>query len=236
MGNVYGIIVCGGSGSRINKELPKQLLDLRGESLIRHTVRQFVSWSGLDSLVLAANTQYIDKIKEEVKEFLRPNDMIVPGGESRHKSCLKGISALNYTNDDIIIFHDCARPFFLKSELQKVADLALQYGASTLSEKISETSVRAIDKKVESVLNREELYLIKTPQGLHTSLLELLLMQSQNNDGVEEPTDLCTWTMTVGVKPFLIHSNPYNIKITQENDFGIAENYFELFRKINKED
>ncbi|MCB1192408.1 MAG: 2-C-methyl-D-erythritol 4-phosphate cytidylyltransferase [Leptospiraceae bacterium] len=230
MGNIYAIIVCGGSGSRVKKDIPKQLLKLKGETLVRHVVKRYVSWGMVKSIVVVANEKYLKEIKKEIKDLLKPDDLVVPGGATRHQSCLKGVSALKYSTDDIIVFHDCARPFFLNSELDNVCNSAIQYGAATLAEEITETVVRTFEQKVESILDRNGIHLVKTPQALHTSLLDLLLKQSYE----EEPTDLCTWTMNVGVKPFIVPSNPYNIKITREGDLETAERYYDLFKELEK--
>ena len=102
----------------------------------------------------------------------------MPGGNTRHESCLRGLEALKYDDKDIIIFHDSARPFFLKSELHAVANAAVMYGAATVADNVSETVVSCgPDGRVEGILNREEINLIKTPQSLHTSLLQILLKE-----------------------------------------------------------
>ena len=84
--------------------------------------------------------------------------------------------------------------------------------------------------RVEGILNREEINLIKTPQSLHTSLLQILLKEKME----EDPTDLCSWALQFGVKTYLIRSNPFNMKITREGDLEMADRYYDLFKQLEQ--
>ena len=105
------------------------------------------------------------------------------------------------------------------------------YGAATVADNVSETVVSCgPDGRVEGILNREEINLIKTPQSLHTSLLQILLKEKME----EDPTDLCSWALQFGVKTYLIRSNPFNMKITREGDLEMADRYYDLFKQLEQ--
>jgi 2-C-methyl-D-erythritol 4-phosphate cytidylyltransferase len=228
MNNIFGVILSGGSGSRMKSAKPKQFARLRELSLLEHSVKSFNDWGFFKSIVVVSNLDYIVDTENSISKYLLANDRIVPGGVTRHESCLRGLEALHYDEKDIVIFHDSARPFFLKSELHSVANAAVMYGAASIADNVSETVVSCSDGRVEAILNRDEINLIKTPQALHTSLLNILLKEKLE----EDPTDLCSWALQFGVKTFLIKSNPFNIKITREGDMEVAEKYYDLFRQL----
>lgn len=230
MNNIFGIILSGGSGSRMKSSKPKQFSKLRDLTLLEHSVKSFNEWGFFKSIVVVSNLDYIVDTENSISKYLLANDRIVPGGNTRHESCLRGLEALNYDDKDIIIFHDSARPFFLKSELHAVANAAVMYGSATIADNVSETVVTCSDGKVESILNRDEINLIKTPQGLHTSLLNILLKEKLE----EDPTDLCSWALQFGVKTYLIKSNPFNMKITREGDMDVADKYYDLFKQLEE--
>lgn len=228
MNNIYGVILAGGSGSRMKTSTPKQFMKIGGLSLLEHSVKKFKSWGFFKSIVIVSNPDYIIETEKMLSVYLDPNDRIVEGGETRHQSSLNGISAINYDDNDVILLHDSARPYFLTSELHEIANSSVMYGVSSIAENVTDTVVQSTNSKVESILNRESIYLIKTPQGIHTSILKNLLHDKKNSN----PTDLCSWAKTIGVEAYLIHSNPFNIKVTKEGDLEIAEKYFDLFKKL----
>ncbi len=224
MNSIYGIILSGGVGSRMNSNIPKQFLSLDGDSILRHSVKNLKKWGLFKAIVIVAPEAFIEKTELELSDILDNNDRIVIGGSTRHESTLNGISAFNYEND-LLVFHDAARPFVTSKDLDEVTNSALEYGSSTLAEKISETIVNSALGCVESIINRENAFTIKTPQAIHSSLLKKLL-------GVKysiEPTDLCSWTSVIGLKTAIKISNPYNIKITTNDDLQKAELYSKVF-------
>lgn len=228
MNNIFGIILSGGSGSRMKTTKPKQFSNLRDLTLLEHSVKSFNDWGFFKSIVVVSNLDFIEETENTIAKYLLANDRIVPGGSTRHESCLRGLEALHYDDKDIIVFHDSARPFFLKSELHAVANAAVMYGTASMADNVSETVVSCNEGKVESILNRDDINLIKTPQALHTSLLNILLKEKLE----EDPTDLCSWALQFGVKTYLIKSNPFNMKITREGDLEIAEKYYDLFKQL----
>ena len=228
MNSIYGIILSGGIGKRMNSGVPKQFLPLAGESILRHTVRNFKSWGLFKALVIVAPESFIEKTESELGDLLDGQDRIVIGGSTRHESTLRGIQAFQYEND-LLVFHDAARPFVTSKDLDEVTHSALEYGSSTLAEKVSETLVNAKGHVVDSIVDRETVYTIKTPQAIHSSALDALL----KNPMKQEPTDLCSWTSSIGLKTAIRISNPYNIKITIDSDLEKATVYSKLFSQMD---
>jgi 2-C-methyl-D-erythritol 4-phosphate cytidylyltransferase len=210
----------------MNSEIPKQFLKLKDESIIRHTVRNFKKWGLFKSIVVVAPEEYIEQTEKELSDLLDDYDRIVEGGETRHDSTLKGLNAFSYEND-IIVIHDGARPFVTSEDIDVVTNSVLEFGASSLATKVSETLVSSINNKVNSIINRENAFTIKTPQAFHSSLYKSMLNVKQES----EITDLCSWLIQIGVKVELKESNPYNIKITNREDLSKAEFYLSLFSK-----
>ncbi|MCB1177887.1 MAG: 2-C-methyl-D-erythritol 4-phosphate cytidylyltransferase [Leptospiraceae bacterium] len=227
MNNIFGIILSGGTGSRMNSSLPKQFLQVNEIPLIAHSAKVFKEWGFIKSLIIVANESYIEETERALYDILEQNDRIVTGGDSRHASTLCGIDSVVTDENDILIFHDAARPFVSEKELHELCDIALKWGSATLAEKVNETIVETLEDRVESILNRDKIHTIKTPQALHTSLLKLL----DKVEMEEEPTDLCSWVSHIGVKPGIVPSNPFNIKITKESDLEIANAYYPLFER-----
>ncbi len=231
MNNIYAIILSGGIGSRMGTSLPKQFLELKGLPLLVHSVQRFINWGLCKSLVIVSHPNYIEITEEILSPYLGVNDKIIEGGKTRHESFLNGIKALNL-NNDIILIHDAARPFFTQKELFELVDISLKWGSASLGVKPTETLVLAEENKTQQILPRENTYLIKTPQCLHSSLLDILLQEEKEES---HPTDLCSWTLPQKIFTRIVNSNPYNIKITQKEDLELAEVLYPLFESWSKQ-
>jgi len=224
MRNLYAVILAGGVGTRIGGDTPKQFLRLAGKPLFQHSIEVFRNWGLLKSLTLVSHKDWILKLEEEADPFLESNDRIVEGGASRHLSCLAGISSIPFDEEDIILIHDAARPFFTVSELDELVGSAQIYGASTLATAATETIVR-VEKDTnftkESV-PRSLLYMVKTPQAITGKLLKELLSHTPSEDISLHPTDLCSWVETLGKQTGIVPCSSKNIKITTPTDVILA--------------
>lgn len=220
MSKVYGVILSGGSGQRMNHQKPKQFLKIAGKSLLYHSVSKFKQTPVIDKIILVVHPEFKEESLKEVEDFFDENDLIAFGGSSRHESTLNAIACVRYFSNDVFIFHDCARPFVTQKEIADVFDATLKFGAASVGSPVSDTIVTNSENKVENILKREEISLLKTPQGIHGSILDVLMKHKIET----EPTDLCSWVIQIGVKPNIVPANLWNIKITYPEDINFAEN------------
>ncbi|EMO83248.1 IspD/TarI family cytidylyltransferase [Leptospira santarosai] len=227
--NIYVLILAGGTGTRIGSEIPKQFLEFSNEPILVHTLKKFRNWKKQKQIVLVSHSESLSKTESICAPFLENQDRIVEGGETRHESMLRGLSALTIQNEDIILIHDAARPFVLSRELDSLCESARENGISTLASRTSETVLEELNGKTHSLLNREHIWFMKTPQGIRGDILkELLLLPT---DPI--PTDLCSWALAAGKKSSIVESHPFNLKITRKEDLELAELYSSLFQKIS---
>ncbi|BDA78457.1 2-C-methyl-D-erythritol 4-phosphate cytidylyltransferase [Leptospira kobayashii] len=224
MRNLYAIILAGGVGTRIGGDTPKQFIRLAGKPLFLHSIEVFRSWGLLKSLTLVSHKDWILKLEKEADPVLEANDRIVEGGASRHLSCLAGISSIPYDDEDIILIHDAARPFFTTSELDELVGSAQIFGASTLATAATETIVRVEENSnfTKESVPRSLLYMVKTPQAVTGKLLKELLANPVSEDISLHPTDLCSWVETLGKQTGIVPCSSKNIKITTPTDVILA--------------
>src|SRR5690606_2757433 len=86
------IIAAGGSGSRLNKNLPKQFMLLNEKPVLMHTISAFEPY--VDKIIVAINAEMVDYWNElcEQYNFTVPHELIL-GGKTRFQSVR---NALNY--------------------------------------------------------------------------------------------------------------------------------------------
>jgi 2-C-methyl-D-erythritol 4-phosphate cytidylyltransferase len=214
----YAIIVAGGSGSRMQSALPKQFIELCGEPVLMHTLRAFYNSQSLPQIVLALHGSYHNLWATLCTKhnFTIPHK-ITMGGETRFHSIKNALDTIT-DNDVLIAVHDAVRPLVSAAIIDEAYNCAAANGTAVTAVK-SRDSVRQLKNGTSQSLNREEIYLVQTPQTFQSALLRKAYQQPYTNSF----TDDASVVEQSGVVVTLIEGNHSNIKITFPEDIVIAE-------------
>ena len=215
----YAIIVGGGSGSRMKSDIPKQFLPLKGRPVLMHTIDAFHSSSLDPEIIVVLNVDYHKYWENLCKEhnYSIPHQL-VRGGLQRFHSVQNGLKKIK--GNAIVAIHDAVRPLINP----KFIDLAFQQAeviGTAIAAVGSRDSVRQRNQTGTVSLNREDIYLIQTPQVFKSNILRKAYKQDYRN----EFTDDATVVDRSGVEINLIEGDIRNIKITFPEDILIAEIY-----------
>lgn len=225
---IYAAILAGGRGTRMGTNLPKQYLELHGVPIIIHTLRKFVTCGAVDRTVVCVPAQYLDYTRELLAKYpdLRETADVIEGGtnrtESLEKSC-KYFAKLSQSNDDVIITHDCVRPFVTHEMILSSIEAARKYGGATAAVPCVDTVCISADGRViDSVPNRAELYNVQTPQ---TFMMKEFcdILGSLSEDEHSRVTDASAVFRIKGRIVAISQGSPSNIKITHPEDIALAE-------------
>lgn len=211
------IIVAGGTGQRMGSVIPKQFLDIQGKAILLHTIDQFTAAFSDIELVIVLPAAYI----EEGKNLLQKNGytqhiQFVEGGETRFQSVKNGLSKV--TESSIVFVHDAVRCLLTPALVQRCYQQALEKGSAIPAVSATD-SVRIVNGEHNSVLNREQVMLIQTPQTFQSDILIDAFKQAYT------PlfTDEANVVEANGQKVYLVDGEFENIKITRPLDLAIAE-------------
>jgi len=202
----YAIIVAGGSGTRMRSAVPKQFLLLNGIPMLMHTINAVLHPDSHDIWTeLCAEHNFTISYQ------------LIDGGETRFHSVRNGINAIE-AEDAIIAIHDAVRPLVAKEIIDESYNCAEKYGNAIVAIK-SRDSVRQIKDNRSQSLNRDEIYLIQTPQTFQAEQLKKAYLQPYQ----ESFTDDASVVEQTGVNINLIGGSYQNMKITFPEDIAIAE-------------
>jgi len=151
------IIPAGGSGSRMDLGYPKQLMVLDGLTVIERTIRCFKDWA--DEIWVAVPQSFFNAFEKVIGKKAK----LVIGGATRFDSVLAAFSAIDHLEDnDLIIFHDAARPFFSNETLGQACSLAVERGAVIYASPATDT-VKQVDAtdRIEKTLDRTQIFLAR---------------------------------------------------------------------------
>jgi len=211
------LIVAGGSGLRMQSEVPKQFMLLGKLPILMHTINRFYDYDQAIEIRVV-----LSEIEIETWEKLcRDYNFTIPcsifhGGESRFHSVKNGLHELN--SPSLIGVHDGVRPLVSMGTIARCFELAETSGAAIPVIPISE-SIRRFDGADSVSENRSIYRLVQTPQVFDSNIL----LDAYNLPYEESFTDDASVIEKAGYKIYLTEGNEENIKITSPNDLLIAE-------------
>ena len=214
--NKTALIVAGGSGTRMESNLPKQFLLLMGKPILMHTIEAFYN-SGVNHIILVLPQSQIEFWNQlcQTHQFTIQHQ-IVAGGASRFESVQNGLQ--HCENHDLVAIHDGVRPFISKEIILNSFETAMQKGNAAAAVRLKD-SIRKVELLSNKNVNRDNYYLIQTPQTFKAQLIkEAYAAQDHINF-----TDDASVLESNGHAINLIPGDYKNIKITTPEDLLVGE-------------
>lgn len=218
---VSAIILAGGKGKRMGKDISKQFILVKDKPIIYYTIKKFSDCKLIDEIILVLPKDEIEYCKKEVLEkYSLKVDKIIAGGKERQDSVYNGLKALK--NSDIVLIHDGARPFVSEKIILDGIENAKKYGAAAPGVMPKDTiKVKDDFSFSKETLKRESLIAIQTPQVFKKDII-VKCHERVREDNVSVTDD----TMVVekyGYKVYLYDGDYTNIKVTTPEDLILCE-------------
>lgn len=215
----YAIIVAGGSGTRMGAGVPKQFLLLNGKPVLMHTLDAFYHTAAQPRLILVLPANYRSHWEQLCAEY----DFHIPyyladGGESRFHSVKNALDSIEESDDALVAVHDAVRPVVDKEIIEESYRQAGKHGNAITAVK-SRDSVRQLKNEVSASIDRNEIYLVQTPQTFKLSQLKKAYTQPYDSTFTDDASVVERNGMSIN----LIEGSYRNIKITFPEDIAIAE-------------
>ena len=202
--DVWAVVVAAGSGQRFGG--PKQFEVLGDQRVLDRSVE-------LCRRVCAGVVVVVSPAAVGTANGSVPGaDSVVAGGATRSESVRRGLAALPQAATFVLV-HDAARPLCPPDVARRVV-AALRAGASAVVPVIPVTdTIRTTDG---TVLDRDTLHAVQTPQGFRRTALEA----AHASDA--EATDDAGLMELVGAQVVTVAGDPINLKLTTPNDLIVA--------------
>ena len=222
MSKFTAIVLSGGTGKRMNSDIPKQYMMLKDKPVLAHSLLAFEQ-SPVDDIVIvcgAGDEEYI--IKEFVEKYgLSKVSAVCEGGAERYNSVYNGLKACKDT--DYVLIHDGARPYVSDEIIKRNIEEVQKYKAVVTSVKATDTVKIADDNGfVISTPERKSVYFMQTPQTFEYKLAldsySKLIEELEKEVKVQVTDDAQVVEMYSDVRVKLIEGDYSNIKITVPKD------------------
>ncbi len=220
--DVVAIVPAAGVGRRFGGSVRKTFVELNGLPLLVHTLRSLNALEFISDIIPVLREEDIEAGQELISKYgLDKVRQIAPGGQERQDSINNALKLID--RECIVMVHDGARPVFSDTVaaalLQNLEGVDGVIPGLPMKDTIKEVDA---DGMVISTANRERLRSIQTPQAFRSSVIKKAYAEAYS-DGFYG-TDDAALVERAGGRVKVIPGDPYNIKVTTQEDLEMLEN------------
>jgi ribitol-5-phosphate 2-dehydrogenase (NADP+) / D-ribitol-5-phosphate cytidylyltransferase len=225
-----GVVLAGGTGTRMGAEVPKQLLELAGRPVLLHAVAAFQAAPEIDEIVVMMAPAYLDVVRDLVATLGSGTPTrVLPGGATRTASTRLALAALGDTARDVVL-HDAARPLVTAQLIGDCVRALLSAEAVTAAvvstDTVATVAGRGIDTVITGIGNRDSLRRVQTPQGFRLATIRqaYALADADAGSGFAATDDTSVVLRYLPDVPVhVVEGEESNIKVTTPGDLALAD-------------
>ena len=219
-----GLLIAGGSGSRMHQDIPKQFLTVNECPVIVYTLEAFEKHPEIDEIAVVCISGWEQVLRAYAKQFnISKLKYIIPGGKNGQESIRNGVMELekHYQADDCVLIHDAIRPMVSEEIISDNIRVARERGNAITVIPCAEAMMKTEDGIVSvGAYSRDRLKRTQTPQtfrigeicDLHRRALEA---------GITNSVASCTLKIEMGEQVYFSKGSEKNIKLTTVDDIDI---------------
>ena len=243
----YILILAAGQGARLHSKTPKQFLEINGLPMVMHSVIKFNQANPNSKIYIGLSEDFFLKWSTICQQYnFSIEHEVYVGGATRLDTVFAGLEKINQSNviskKDLIIVHDAARPFVTPEFISHMTTEAIKKGNAVpfikLKDSLRQTGIELNSRS--RTVSREDYFIIQTPQVFRFKKLlkSYITLQSSNkkNKNTIDYSILCDDSSVYDVcgknSINFIPGLDFNIKITTEIDYFIAEKIIEFSQRL----
>lgn len=227
-----GLIIAGGSGQRMQQDIPKQFLNVYDKPVIIYTLEAFQRHPQIDAIAVVCLDGWHDILNAYAKQF-RINKLkwVVSGGKTAQESIRNGVNVLegNCAPDDIVIVHDGIRPLVEDFVLSDIIVKCKEFGNAVTSLPYNEQIFVVNEENPSTTVQyipRDTLRRVSTPQAYRYSKLKWAYDKAFSEGiGIQTSTYVNTLMVDLGETLHFAAGSDKNIKLTTKDDFELFKAY-----------
>lgn len=214
------VIVAGGSGTRMQSDVPKQFLQLKGRNILERSIAAFLeAYTDMQVIVVLPKEFLLYESVLPLRSHQRV--LVTEGGPTRFHSVQNGLKLV--PENAVVFVHDAVRCLVTTSLIRRCYDHAMEKGNAIPAVAVKDSIRLTDDHGYSKPLDRNRVRMIQTPQTFKSEYLLAAYQQVYNDTFTDEATVIEKFGLLV----HLVEGEETNIKITVPNDLLIAEKILE---------
>lgn len=218
------LLTAGGSGTRMNQDIPKQFIHVNNQPVIIYTMQAFENHPNIDAICVVCLDGWHDVLWAYAKQFnITKLKHVVSGGSTGQESIYNGLMELQkyYDANDIVLIHDGNRALISAEIISDSLAQCNLHGSAVAAIPCTEAVFVSTNKQTSSqMLNRDELMRTQTP---HTYPLGKLIWahEQARQKGIVNTVATCTLMCELGESIHFSKGSEQNMKITTVEDLDL---------------
>lgn len=218
------LIIAGGTGQRMNQEIPKQFLNVNDKPVIVYTMEAFQSHPDIDKIGVVCLEGWHDILRAYARQYhIQKLDWVVPGGENGQGSIRNGVfeAEKRYDRGDIILVHDAIRPMVSHEIISDCIVQCKKHGSAVVVTPCNTVALnRTTDETSSQIVPRDRLAITQTPQAFQLGRLADAHRTALER-GITNSVASCTLMIELGETVHFSIGSETNIKLTTPDDLKI---------------
>lgn len=226
-----GVVLAGGTGSRVGLSIPKQLLKIAGKPVLEHTVAIFAEAAAIDEILILMHPDHLTAAEQIAARYPKVS-RVVAGGNTRNESTRAALDALAETADpdSRVLFHDAVRPLMEMRILNELVVALDHHDAVDVAIRSADTIIEVDgDNVIVDIPDRSRLRRGQTPQAFRLSTIRdayELAWQDPNFVATDDCSVVLKYLPDVPIA--VVDGSEQNMKITEPIDVFIADKLFQI--------
>lgn len=239
-----GIILAGGTGTRVGLEIPKQFITVQGKPILAYTLEIFENNENIDAIEIVCHKDWLDKVKQIcVKYKITKMKWICIGGESFQESTMNGIFNLKdkIKKEDLVIISFGVSPMTPQEDIDESIRVCKLHGNAIASVDMDLcTCIKDDEYSTTQNILRETLKGFANPWTFKFGEICAAYEEAMDRKILNtlEPHTTSLY-LALGKRLWFSQSTSIQCKITHKADLDIFEGYLLLqqtrIKKQNKE-
>ena len=225
------IILAGGVGSRVGRDIPKQFIKILDKPILAYTIEVFQNHQEIDLIEIVCIKSHINYVNQFANAYKYTKvKWIIPGGDTFQDSVIKGVDHLTgiCNDDDILSIHFGASPFVNADIISDSIKIAKEKGnAISTTPFYLLSGIKTSDTMSLEYLDRDTIASMSSPHSFQYKVIHELYKKAREKnllDKIDHP-HITSLMYEMGYPIYFSKGNQSNIKITTEEDLELFEGY-----------
>ena len=207
------LLIAGGSGNRMQQDIPKQFLTVNERPVIVYTLEAFQKHPEIDAIAVVCIEGWEQVLRAYAKQFNITKLQYIRNGVFELEK--------HYAPEDIVLIHDAIRPLVSAEIISDNIRVALEYGNAITVIPCAEAMMQTEDGVVSiGSYPRDRLKRTQTPQAFHIQDI-CRLHRKALKAGITNSIASCTLMVEMNEQVYFSAGSEKNIKLTTVEDIDI---------------
>lgn len=218
------IIIAGGTGARMQQDIPKQFLNVFDKPVIMYTLAAFQNHPEIDSIEVVCIDGWHEILRAYCRQFnITKLENIVSGGACGQESIRNGVFDVLSRHDetDIVLIHDSIRPMVSAEIISDCISVCKKNGNAITVIPCAEAMLTTADGQSSgNQYDRSHLKRTQTPQAFRLGDIASAHNEAKEK-GITNSIASCTLFVELGRKVWFSAGSEKNVKLTTPEDIEI---------------